>query len=183
MNEIASLCERVGADVNDVMRALGRDGRIGPKFLHPGPGYGGSCLPKDTKALAAAARKVGRPLTIVDALIGANDRHKVSMVSKVEEATGGLGGKTVAVLGLAFKPNTDDIRESPSLTIVRGMVSKGARVRAFDPVLQSERRDVSLPIFGITYSTGRTSMKRQQEQTLSSFSRNGINFGISICRD
>ena len=139
-NEIANLCEGVGANVIDVMKALGRDGRIGPKFLHPGPGYGGSCLPKDTKALADTARKTGIPLTIVDAVIAANERQKTRMISKIERALGGLDGKRVAVLGLAFKPNTDDVRDAPSITIVRELVARGARVQAFDPVAMAEAR-------------------------------------------
>jgi len=136
INEVANLCERVGANVQDVAKAMGRDGRIGGKFLHPGPGYGGSCFPKDTQAMARIGRDAGEPLSIVEATIEANDRQKERMVAKIETGLGGAGslrGKTVAVLGLAFKPNTDDMREAPALTIIEGLVAKGARVRACDP--------------------------------------------------
>jgi len=136
INEVANLCERVGANVQDVAKAMGRDGRIGGKFLHPGPGYGGSCFPKDTQAMARIGRDAGEPLSIVEATIEANDRQKERMVAKIETGLGGAGslrGKTVAVLGLAFKPHTDDMREAPALTIIEGLVAKGARVRACDP--------------------------------------------------
>jgi len=141
INEVANLCERVGANVQDVAKAMGRDGRIGGKFLHPGPGYGGSCFPKDTQAMARIGRDAGEPLSIVEATIEANDRQKERMVAKIETGLGGAGslrGKTVAVLGLAFKPNTDDMREAPALTIIEGLVAKGARVRACDPAALKE---------------------------------------------
>jgi UDPglucose 6-dehydrogenase len=140
INEIANLCEKTGADIQDVAKAMGRDGRIGGKFLHPGPGYGGSCFPKDTRALARTGREKNRPLTIIEAAINANDKQKLRMADKIEKAMGPIGGKTVAVLGLAFKPNTDDMRESPAITICESLVKKGANIRAFDPAAIKEAR-------------------------------------------
>jgi len=134
INEIANLCENVGADVYDVLKALGLDGRIGPKFLHPGPGYGGSCFPKDTKSFVVTARGYGSPLTLVEATIRANEEHKNRMVKKVERMLGGkLKGKIVGILGLAFKPETDDMRESPTITIIEKLLEKGADIKAYDP--------------------------------------------------
>ncbi|MCX7656544.1 MAG: UDP-glucose/GDP-mannose dehydrogenase family protein [Treponemataceae bacterium] len=141
INEVANLCEKVGANVQDVARAMGRDGRIGAKFLHPGPGYGGSCFPKDTQAMARIGREYGEPLSLVETTIAANERQKQRMVKKIEEGLGGPGslqGKTIAILGLAFKPNTDDMRESPAITICEGLVARGARLRAFDPAAMKE---------------------------------------------
>jgi UDPglucose 6-dehydrogenase len=139
INEIANLCEKAGANVQDVARAMGRDGRIGAKFLHPGPGYGGSCFPKDTRALARIGRDHGETLSLVETTIEANERQKTRQVRKIEAALGGsLVGKTVAILGLAFKPNTDDMRESPAVTICEGLAEKGARLRAWDPVAMKE---------------------------------------------
>jgi UDPglucose 6-dehydrogenase len=138
INEIANLCEKVGANVQEVARAMGRDGRIGAKFLHPGPGYGGSCFPKDTQALARSGRDFGEPLSLVETTIEANERQKVRMLDKIEKGMGGAGGKTVAVLGLSFKPNTDDMRDAPSLTICKGLVERGARLRVWDPVAMKE---------------------------------------------
>ena len=135
INEIADLCERMGADVHDVARGIGLDGRIGAKFLHAGPGYGGSCFPKDTLALVRTAQAADSPMRIVETVVDINDARKRRMAGKVIEACGGsLAGKTVAVLGLTFKPNTDDMRESPSLEIVPALQAAGALVRAFDPV-------------------------------------------------
>ncbi len=135
INEIADLCERMGADVQDVARGIGLDGRIGAKFLHAGPGYGGSCFPKDTLALVRTAQSVESPMRIVETVVEINDARKKRMAEKVIEACGGsLAGKTVAVLGLTFNPNTDDMRDSPSLEIVPVLQAAGARVRAFDPV-------------------------------------------------
>jgi UDPglucose 6-dehydrogenase len=135
INEIADLCERMGADVQDVARGIGLDGRIGAKFLHAGPGYGGSCFPKDTLALVRTAQDAESPMRIVETVVEINDARKKRMAGKVIEACGGsLAGKTVAVLGLTFKPNTDDMRDSPSLEIVPSLRAAGARVRAFDPV-------------------------------------------------
>jgi UDPglucose 6-dehydrogenase len=134
INEIADLCEKVGADVHGVARGIGLDGRIGGKFLHPGPGYGGSCFPKDTLALAKTARDAGNPLRIVETVIDINDERKKGMAEKVVTACGGsVKGKTIAVLGLTFKPNTDDMRDAPSLEIVPALQKAGATVRVFDP--------------------------------------------------
>lgn len=138
INEIANLCEKVGADVKAVATAMGKDGRIGPKFLHPGPGYGGSCFPKDTKALADIARKNDSPLKVVEATILANETQKLLMVDKIEKTLGSLKGKKLAVLGLAFKPNTDDMREAPALAILEKLVSSGAKIKAYDPEAMKE---------------------------------------------
>jgi UDPglucose 6-dehydrogenase len=135
INEMADLAEEVGADVQDVARGIGLDNRIGPKFLHAGPGFGGSCFPKDTRALLQTAHDYDVPLRIVEAVIAANDVRKRAMARKVSAAFGGaLRGKTIAVLGLTFKPNTDDIREAPSIPLITALQDMGARVRAFDPV-------------------------------------------------
>ena len=134
INEIADLCEVVDADVHDVARGIGLDGRIGSKFLHPGPGYGGSCFPKDTLALARTAAEVGTPMRIVEAVTTVNDARKERMAEKITAACGGsVDGKAIAVLGLTFKPNTDDMREAPSLNIIAGLKKGGASVRVFDP--------------------------------------------------
>jgi UDPglucose 6-dehydrogenase len=134
INELADLCEKVGADVQDVARGIGLDGRIGRKFLHPGPGYGGSCFPKDTLALVRLAQEAGAPLRLVETVVEVNARRKARMAEKVIESCGGsVAGKVIAVLGLTFKPNTDDMRESPSLEIVPALLSAGATLRVFDP--------------------------------------------------
>lgn len=134
INEIADLCEQVDANVHDVARGIGLDGRIGRKFLHAGPGYGGSCFPKDTRALVSTAQDAGSPLKIVETVVALNEERKRKMADRVIVAAGGdLKSKTVAVLGLTFKPNTDDMRESPSLDIVPALQEAGATVRAFDP--------------------------------------------------
>jgi UDPglucose 6-dehydrogenase len=141
INEIANLCEKAGANVQHVARAMGRDGRIGSKFLHPGPGYGGSCFPKDTRAIAAAGRSYNSPLSIVEATIDANERQKQKMLEKIEQGMGGpssLRGTTIAVLGLAFKNNTNDTRESPALAVCEGLVQRGARLRVWDPAAMQE---------------------------------------------
>ena len=152
INQIADLCEAVGADVGDVARGMGLDGRIGRKFLHPGPGYGGSCFPKDTLALVKTARDAGTPITIVENVVAANDARKHAMAQKVLKALGDSPkGKIIAVLGLTFKPNTDDMRESPALDIVPALVSAGAEVRAFDPEGMDEARKL---LTGITFTDG-----------------------------
>ena len=133
INEMADICEKVGADVQDVARGMGLDGRIGAKFLHAGPGFGGSCFPKDTLALLKTSQQSGAPTRIVEAVVAVNEARKHAMAAKIEDAFGGLAGKTVAILGLTFKPNTDDMREAPSLVIVPHLLAKGARVRAYDP--------------------------------------------------
>jgi UDPglucose 6-dehydrogenase len=141
INEMADLCEKVGANVQDVARGIGLDNRIGPKFLHAGPGYGGSCFPKDTLALIKTAQDFGAPSTIVEAVAAANDRRKLRMADKVIRACGGsLEGKTVAALGLAFKPNTDDMRDAPALAILPRLQAAGARVKAFDPESMEQAR-------------------------------------------
>jgi UDPglucose 6-dehydrogenase len=142
INEVANLCELVGADVHHVARAMGLDGRIGKKFLHPGPGYGGSCFPKDTLALSKLAREKGYSFRLLESVIAVNEEQKRRMVIKIREKVGEIQGKTIAVLGLAFKPNTDDIRESSSIAIIRQLLSLGARVRAFDPAAMEETRAV-----------------------------------------
>ncbi|MDX1387688.1 MAG: UDP-glucose/GDP-mannose dehydrogenase family protein [Acidobacteriota bacterium] len=135
INEMADLCERLGADVHGVAKGMGLDKRIGPKFLHPGPGYGGSCFPKDTRAVVEFAREQGIELGIVGAVIQVNDARAGQMLEKIHKAMGGdVSGKTIALLGLSFKPNTDDLRESPAMTILDGLREEGARVRAYDPV-------------------------------------------------
>ena len=133
INEIANFCEKVGANVQEVAKAMGRDGRIGPKFLHPGPGYGGSCFPKDTRALARMAKEHNSPITLIEATIEANERQKLLMVKKVKDAIGDLNNKTLAILGVTFKQNTDDMRESPALTIIGELEKLGASFRIYDP--------------------------------------------------
>jgi UDPglucose 6-dehydrogenase len=141
INEIADLCEKVGADVQDVARGIGLDGRIGRKFLHAGPGYGGSCFPKDTLALAKTAKAAGSPLRIVETVIEINDERKKGIADKVVGACGGsVEGKTIAVLGLTFKPNTDDMRDAPSLDIIPALQKAGATVRVFDPEGMTQAR-------------------------------------------
>jgi UDPglucose 6-dehydrogenase len=139
INEVANLCESVGADVHHVAKAMGLDGRIGSKFLHPGPGFGGSCFPKDTEAFAKLGRDYGSALRIVEAVISVNTDQKERMVRKVEAALGGqVAGKKVGILGLSFKPNTSDIRESPAITLVGELLAKGAEIAAFDPAAMGE---------------------------------------------
>ncbi len=143
INQIANLCEEVGANVQDVSRAMGRDGRIGAKFLHAGAGYGGSCFPKDTKALSKIAKDAGCEISIIDVVIKENDRQKLRMVKKIVRAFGGedkIKGAVFAVLGLAFKPNTDDMREAPSLVILSELAKMGATIRATDPVAIAEAK-------------------------------------------
>jgi UDPglucose 6-dehydrogenase len=134
INEVADLCERVGADVHGVARGMGLDGRIGRKFLHAGPGYGGSCFPKDTLALARTAEESGSPVRLVETTIAVNEKRKAAMADRVVSAMGGsVAGKAIAVLGLTFKPETDDMREAPSLSVLPRLAAAGARLRAFDP--------------------------------------------------
>ena len=138
INEIANLCEKTGADVRAVAKAMGRDGRISPKFLHPGPGYGGSCFPKDTKALAKTGRDYGEIQSIVEAAIETNEKQKLRAAKKIEAVLGALENKTICILGLAFKPNTDDMRESPSISICEYLSSRSAKLRVFDPAAMKE---------------------------------------------
>lgn len=141
INEMAQLCEQAGADVHDVARGIGLDGRIGRKFLHPGPGFGGSCFPKDTLALIRLAQEAGTPSRIVEAVVEVNAAQKARMVLKIRRALGGSeAGKTIAVLGLTFKPNTDDMREAPALAILPPLLDRGARIRAHDPKGMPEAR-------------------------------------------
>lgn len=150
INEVASLCEVVGADVSDVAKGIGLDGRIGRKFLHAGPGYGGSCFPKDCLALVKTARDAGSPMTIIETVVDVNESRKQQMAQRVIAAVGGsVAGKTIGVLGLTFKPNTDDMRDSPSLAIIPALVAAGARVQAYDPEGIEESRKL-LP--DITYA-------------------------------
>ena len=141
INQMADLCERVGADVHDVARGMGLDKRIGSKFLHPGPGYGGSCFPKDTLALVRTGQDHACDISIVDQVVSYNAERKASMAGRVERAAGGsVDGKTIAVLGLAFKPETDDMRDSPSLDIIPALLAAGAHIRAYDPKAMDEAR-------------------------------------------
>jgi UDPglucose 6-dehydrogenase len=150
INEIADLCEAVDADVQDVARGIGLDNRIGPKFLHAGPGYGGSCFPKDTLALLQTADKAGVDQRIVRTTVDVNDQRKERMVDRVVRALGGqVSGKRIAVLGLAFKPNTDDMREAPSIPLVKALAAQGAEVSAFDPVARQQAEQI---FSGITFA-------------------------------
>jgi UDPglucose 6-dehydrogenase len=145
INEVAEMCEAVGADVEVVARGMGLDHRIGPKFLHPGPGFGGSCFPKDTRAVAQIAEEHGLRFEIIDAVLSANERIQRRMVPKIEAAFGGLAGRTIALLGLAFKGETDDMRDSPAIPVVEGLVAAGATVRAFDPAAMEIARTLLPP--------------------------------------
>ncbi len=143
INEIANLCEAVDADVQEVARGIGLDNRIGPKFLHPGPGYGGSCFPKDTLALLRTAQDVGVEQRIVSTVVAVNDDRKASMARRVVDALGGsVAGKRIAVLGLAFKPNTDDMRDAPSIPLIEALLGEGASVAAFDPAAHQQAKAI-----------------------------------------
>jgi UDPglucose 6-dehydrogenase len=142
INEIASLCEKVNCDVHEVARAIGMDRRIGSKFLHAGPGFGGSCFPKDIRALSVIAREHSSPSLIVEAVIAVNHQQRLAMIPKIEGLAEGVAGKRIAVLGLAFKPETDDMRDAPSIEIIKGLVERGAIVSAYDPVAANEARKV-----------------------------------------
>jgi UDPglucose 6-dehydrogenase len=144
INEIANLCDAIGCDVHDVAKGMGMDNRIGRKFLHPGPGYGGSCFPKDTRAFTNVGDLYNVETLVVDAVIKANDRQRQIMISKIEKLVGDLKGKRIAVLGLSFKPKTDDMRESPAIEIISEIQKRGAKVKAFDPVAMNEAKH-SLP--------------------------------------
>ncbi len=149
INEVANLCDAIGCDVHDVARGMGMDNRIGRKFLHPGPGYGGSCFPKDTRALTTVADHFGVETRIVDAVIEANELQRHAMIPKIEKLVGDLSGKKIGMLGLSFKPETDDMRESPAIDIAHKLIEKGATVRAFDPVAMEESKHF---ITGIEYA-------------------------------
>ena len=143
INEVANLCEAVGADVHLVAKAMGQDGRISPKFLHPGPGFGGSCFPKDTHAIAAFSRKKGVPMNTIDAAIITNNDQKKRMTEKLKNLVGGdFSGKTIGVLGLAFKPNTDDVRESSSIEMIQTILDGGGKVKAYDPMANESMKKV-----------------------------------------
>lgn len=155
INEMADLCEKVGADVQDVSRGIGMDGRIGAKFLHAGPGYGGSCFPKDTLALLKTAEDHEAPTRIVEAVVKVNDARKRAMGRKVIEALGGMDaarGKKVALLGLTFKPNTDDMRDAPSRVIIKELIRRGATVSAYDPVAMQESERIFGDEPGLSYA-------------------------------
>jgi len=142
INEIANLCEKVGANVHVVAKAMGLDKRIGPKFLHPGPGFGGSCFPKDTKALIQIGEKHGCEMKIVKSVVEVNSAQREKMIDKIDHALRGIEGKLIGVLGLSFKPNTNDIRESPAIYIVQRLLEKGARLRVFDPAAMENAKKV-----------------------------------------
>ncbi|HVF29147.1 MAG TPA: UDP-glucose/GDP-mannose dehydrogenase family protein, partial [Pyrinomonadaceae bacterium] len=142
INEIANLCDQIGCDVHDVARAIGMDNRIGKKFLHPGPGFGGSCFPKDTQALVSVAKAYRADSLIVDAVIEVNRRQRAAMVPKIQKLVGAIEGKTFAMLGLSFKPETDDMRDAPSVDIIQELTAKGAKIRAYDPVAIPQARKV-----------------------------------------
>lgn len=149
INEIANLCEKVGADVHQIAKAMGLDGRISPKFLHPGPGYGGSCFPKDTRALCSIAEHFGYEFKSLKAVVSVNKRQRALMMEKIKRLVGGgLKGKQIGILGLSFKQNTDDIRESPSLDIIQLLLKEGGQIRCFDPLAMENARKI-LP--DITY--------------------------------
>jgi UDPglucose 6-dehydrogenase len=152
INEVANICEKVGADVHKVAVGMGLDNRIGSKFLHAGPGFGGSCFPKDTQAIVQIGRENGYEFEIVKAVLEVNDRQRLRMVDKIKDALGGaVDGKTISVLGLSFKPNTDDMRDAPALTILKELKVLGAKIKAFDPVAMEESRKI---LDGIEYCEG-----------------------------
>ena len=143
INEVANLCDSLGADVHQVAKAMGQDGRISPKFLHPGPGFGGSCFPKDTKAFAALSKAQGLRMNTIEAAIETNDIQKKIMVDKMKNLMGGnFDGKQIAVLGLAFKPNTDDIRDSASITMIDSIIKGGGHIRAYDPIANQSMKNI-----------------------------------------
>jgi len=151
INEMADLCESVGADVNDVARGIGLDGRIGRKFLHAGPGFGGSCFPKDTLALMRIAEEAGAPSRLIQSVVSINDERKSGLAARVIGACGGdVTGQRIAVLGLAFKPETDDMREAPSIPLIEGLTAAGANVVAYDPVAMAGAKPL-LPV-GVTFA-------------------------------
>ncbi len=142
INELSNLCEKVGADVHMVAKGMGLDKRIGPKFLHPGPGYGGSCFPKDTRALLTIAEENGIELGIVKSAVDANNRQRKRMTEKIKSGMGEVKGKTFAVLGLSFKPNTNDMREAPSIDIIKHLLKEKAKIKAFDPAAMDDTKEI-----------------------------------------
>ena len=133
INEISLLAEKVGANTQEIAKAMGKDGRISPKFLHCGPGYGGSCFPKDTKAIVDIAKKYGEEMYVIKAAIDANEKQKRKMIEKIISKMNGIEGKTIAILGLSFKPDTDDMRDAPSIDIIEGLIEAGAKIQAYCP--------------------------------------------------
>jgi UDPglucose 6-dehydrogenase len=142
INEIANLCDKVGADVHQIAKAMGLDGRVSPKFLHPGPGYGGSCFPKDTEALYHFASTCGYEFRLLKGVISANKRQRELMVEKIKHHLGNLKGKTIAILGLAFKQNTDDIRQSPAIDIIKLLLKEGVNIKCFDPLAMDNTKKI-----------------------------------------
>jgi UDPglucose 6-dehydrogenase len=142
INEIANLCDKVGADVHQIAKAMGLDGRISPKFLHPGPGYGGSCFPKDTEALCSIASSYGYEFKTLEAVVKVNKRQRELMVEKIKHLLGDLKDKTIGILGLAFKQNTDDIRKSPSIDIIQLLLKEGAYIKCFDPLAMENTKKI-----------------------------------------
>ena len=164
INEIADLCEQAGADVQEIATAIGADGRIGAKFLHPGPGYGGSCFPKDVAALIRTAREFNAPLSLIEQVEKVNKERKLAMAGRIQKAMGGsVDGKTIAVLGVTFKPNTDDMREAPSLAVVPMLQERGAMVRAYDPQGIANAQDL-LP--GVAWCDGALSAVEDADATV-----------------
>jgi len=159
INEIANFCDRAGADVHPIAKAMGMDGRISPKFLHPGPGYGGSCFPKDTRALHTIAENEKYDFKLIKAVIGANSRQREIVIEKIKKALGNLRGKNIAILGLAFKQNTDDIRESAAIDIIKNLLAKGANIQCFDPMAMENTRKIlpDLIFCSDEYETARNS--------------------------
>ena len=151
VNEIANLCEKIGADIQVVTSAMGKDGRISPKFLHCGPGYGGSCFPKDTKALAKIGRENNSPITLIESTIKANQNQKLKMVEKIEKTMENVKDKSIAILGLAFKPETNDVREAPSIVIIEELYQRGAKIKAFDPQAMEEAKGKLKNLKGIIF--------------------------------
>jgi len=143
INEMADICEKVGADVQDVAKGIGLDGRIGSKFLHPGPGFGGSCFPKDTRALAEIGKEFGARTSLIETVIKVNEARKINMVKKIKKAINFIGNKTIAVLGITFKPNTDDMRESPSLVIVPELLKVAKNINVYDPIGMNNAKNMS----------------------------------------
>ncbi|MBT7543701.1 MAG: UDP-glucose/GDP-mannose dehydrogenase family protein, partial [Gammaproteobacteria bacterium] len=143
INEMADICEKVGADVQDVAKGIGLDGRIGSKFLHPGPGFGGSCFPKDTRALAEIGKEFGARTSLIETVIKVNEARKINMVKKIKEAIDCIENKTISVLGITFKPNTDDMRESPSLVIVPELLKVAKKINVYDPVGMNNAKSMS----------------------------------------
>ncbi|MBT7077635.1 MAG: UDP-glucose/GDP-mannose dehydrogenase family protein, partial [Pelagibacterales bacterium] len=143
INEMADICEKVGADVQDVAKGIGLDGRIGSKFLHPGPGFGGSCFPKDTRALAEIGKEFGARTSLIETVIKVNEARKINMVKKIKKAINFIENKTIAVLGITFKPNTDDMRESPSLVIVPELLKVAKNINVYDPIGMNNAKSMS----------------------------------------